>query len=112
MDETDQVLDVLDRLVGSTQATVSVPVSSGARAGLARIRGVLEHQDIDGLLAGEKHDPLAAPPAGLREEDLKYFNAYRESYTAAAVAAPSTPRSPGKGFHGCVRQGAGCCLHL
>jgi hypothetical protein len=104
MEDTSQVLDVLDNIISSVDNPVTLNVSDSARAGLERIRGALEVKDLDSLLAAGRHDPLSVPPMGLQEEDLKYFNLYRESYSVEPMPLPAGQRhaNGAKASHGCA----------
>ena len=109
MDETSQVVGVLDTLVTSTSNPVSVNVSDPARSGLEKIRCALEVRDISGLIAGPHSDGIfSEPPPGLTDpEDLKYFNLYRESFTVEQFHVPKSQRGPGaKPRCGVMRHGA------
>jgi hypothetical protein len=109
MDETSQVVDVLDTLVSSVSNPVSVSVSDSARNGLDKLRSALEVKDITTLLAGGKPDILSEPPADLTDpEDLKYFNLYRESYSVESIQLPESQRVPNaaKAHGACVSHPA------
>ena len=95
MDETTQVVAVLDELVGAVTETVTVSVSDVARDGLNRLRCALEAQDIETLLATDRHDVLAAPPTGLTDpEEFKYFELLRDSFTTKNIQMPGSQRTP------------------
>ena len=104
-DETSRVVDVLDALVATTSGQITISVSDAAKHGLELLRNALEVKDIRGLVDADSRDPLATPPPGLTDpEDLKYFNLYRESYSAEVVHLPGSQRSP----NSAKARGAGC----
>jgi hypothetical protein len=93
MDETSQVVDVLDTLVASVTNPVSVSISDTARNGLDKLRGALEVKDIDTLVGPDRPDVLSKPPPGMTDpEDLKYFDLYRQSFTKEHIQMPGSQR--------------------
>jgi hypothetical protein len=93
MDETTQVVDVLDTLVASVTNPASVSISDTARNGLDKLRGALEVKDIDALIGPDRPDVLSEPPPGMTDpEDLKYFDLYRQSFTKEHIQMPGSQR--------------------
>jgi hypothetical protein len=93
MDETTQVVDVLDTLVASVANPVCVSVSDTARNGLEKLRSALEVKDIDALIGADRPDILSEPPPGMTDpEDLKYFDLYRQSFTKEHIQMPGSQR--------------------
>lgn len=89
MEATEAVTEVLDTLVTATASPVSVNVSDTARDGLRGLRDALDEHGLGTFLKGterQETDPLARAPSDLTDpESLKYFQLYRESYTAEAL---------------------------